>query len=1744
MNDNDKKENSALISSTEDKSYSNTNAPLKGPLLQINRKHAHPQNNNVTILDYLFETNNKILDNLTVNIERKAILPNDEDDSCHNAFYYAIRTGNVDLLDKLINKWPGNYFAVHSRELDKIISLAYDELKLKNVPLLEEIEIFVEDVLINIRFFSDGSKQIQNAKEHFNNIRQRIELVLQNISLLIAEYSNDNTPLLIGKCLRNHLAHENTLVNALLSDPSKAIILNAKKLISKNITKSKKKLGKLINDVPSELKEKLDQSLRTITNQEKMFTALEKGNIKNFKKYLRKGADIKARSNMLWTTLHFAAKGPSLEAIKYIINQKFDVNLKDLNGQSPLHIAAAHGRKNTVEFFLTETGICVDDLDKKHRTPLHIAAEHNNKEVVEILLKNNASTNTKDKRGLSPLHYAIKHNHIIVAKILLEKETNVDVNEILGGFTPLHLAAERGHLQSVNFLLRNGANVNAKTDKEVIPLHLAALNGHLEVVNALILKGANVNSRNITGCIPLHYAIENGNRQIANILLEHGSNVNVVDNTYNDTPLHFAVNFGHEEIVKDLLKNKANTSIATVEGFTALHLASNLGHLKIVAALLQHGVEIHCKNKHYVTALHISAYSGHREIVELLIKNGAKIYDEDNEGLTPLHLAALKGNIDIIDLLIKNKADVNIRNNNGATPLQIAVANGQKVAAAFLIKNKAEVNATHKYGLTPLHTAVIKGNKEIVNLLIKNKAKVNAKSDHGTPLQLAMIIAHLEILKFLIAKGADINVVDNKMVKPAVLAGNKDIVETLLKTKPHINIKDPEYAELLHSAIIKGHTHLVKYFIKKGFDVNSNNFLNVTPLYIAAGIDQEEIAEILITNGANVNVVTEGGAPLHVATEHGHNNVVQILLRNGASIDIKDSKNRTPLELAVVHGYVQIVKMFLQFNKVNINGTTQDGLTLLHIASQEESNLNMVKFLVNIGCDVNAKNNKGSKPIHIAAREGNKDIVEFFLSKGLSINEYGSKNQTLLHYAAIEGHLEVIKYLIAQGANINAKDSDGITPMHIAANFGCKKDAIEILINNYGIYNAADNMLGLRPVDVAYNEDVKYLFTLIEKLFESVKCNDSSEVENSIRAGAYVNAKNADNATSLHYAAWKGYDKVVKILLQNKANPNAVGKNGFTPIHYATKFSHLKIVKILLYHGAVYNTLSDSGKIPLDFAVDEDIAGLFKLINKSFKQIMENNIKVIEDLNKIKDIDTVKTVMRACNRENETLIVAAIHNNFSEVGQLKQIWQNDVSIQHNAALALMKQKRVLGLNDIDTLKTRDLMALVLHRQGENEKAGNIYQEIYQKQNEILGPAHSDTLNTQLHMALVLDKQGKFQEALNINKTVFERRKETLGTHNLDTVKAKNNIAMVLLNQGKLEESLKIYKEVLEEKKCIIGINHSDTLRTLHSIAGVLFRQQKHNEALKTFQELLNIQEKVLPKDHPETLITEYSIAEVLFAQRKYITALKVYRHNFEKTKSVFGPYHQTVLVSRVRMESIKMELKLEDVEVSVLQDLQRDINIAASNGDLDTVQHLLKSGGNANDIDLDGRTPLHYAVSNGHINVLNILLKYGADMTQVTNKGNTPLHIATNRGCKEIVQILLERISRDKLNVFVNSKTTSSGTTSLHIAAKNCFLEIVKCLLKHGAAYNIKNKEGKMPINVSKDPEVVHFFEVIEEMFESTKKGNVEVLDKLKLMKQDEFLAVTNALNNHGRTLLQIAISTSDRNNLLLHINLNIFNKN
>jgi len=105
------------------------------------------------------------------------------------------------------------------------------------------------------------------------------------------------------------------------------------------------------------------------------------------------------------------------------------------------------------------------------------------------------------------------------------------------------------------------------------------------------------------------------------------------------------------------------------------------------------------------------------------------------------------------------------------------------------------------------------------------------------------------------------------------------------------------FADLIHTAAMNGNLAGVQAELDKGVDVNKR-YGGMTPLHFAVAVGHKEIAELLITKGADVNAKGEWDrTPLHAAATNGKKEVAELLIAKGADVNAK-SDFGTPLDLA------------------------------------------------------------------------------------------------------------------------------------------------------------------------------------------------------------------------------------------------------------------------------------------------------------------------------------------------------------------------------------------------------------------------------------------------------------------------------------------------------------------------------------------------------------------------------------------------------------------------------------------------------------------------------------------------------------------------------------------------------------------------------------------------------------------------------------------------------------------------------
>ena len=112
-------------------------------------------------------------------------------------------------------------------------------------------------------------------------------------------------------------------------------------------------------------------------------------------------------------------------------------------------------------------------------------------------------------------------------------------------------------------------------------------------------------------------------------------------------------------------------------------------------------------------------------------------------------------------------------------------------------------------------------------------------------------------------------------------------------------------------------------------------------------------------------------------------------------------------------------------------------------------NFREVKRLLQAGGDVNTKYRTGDKRsvLHYAAKSGSLEIVKYLVKHGANVNCKNKWNNSVLYNAAMSGSLEIIKCLVEHGADVNSKTKEGASVFHYAAN-SCSLEVVKCLVEH------------------------------------------------------------------------------------------------------------------------------------------------------------------------------------------------------------------------------------------------------------------------------------------------------------------------------------------------------------------------------------------------------------------------------------------------------------------------------------------------------------------------------------------------------------------------------------------------------------------------------------------------------------------------------------------------------------------------
>ncbi|KAJ8934306.1 hypothetical protein NQ318_004607, partial [Aromia moschata] len=181
-------------------------------------------------------------------------------------------------------------------------------------------------------------------------------------------------------------------------------------------------------------------------------------------------------------------------------------------------------------------------------------------------------------------------------------------------------------------------------------------------------------------------------------------------------------------VVMFLVSRGASVDLKNSYGCTALHEAAFRGRLDIVQYLIEEKAEINAKDAHGSTPLHSECL--HLELMKFLVDNGADVNETDVEGRTPLHIAAKCGDVELFKYLELNGADAQARDEDGRSPLHYATCPGSLGVLAHLLETY-DVDLVDHSGETALYVAVKRGHLDVVKFLVSRGANVNIKNNDG-----------------------------------------------------------------------------------------------------------------------------------------------------------------------------------------------------------------------------------------------------------------------------------------------------------------------------------------------------------------------------------------------------------------------------------------------------------------------------------------------------------------------------------------------------------------------------------------------------------------------------------------------------------------------------------------------------------------------------------------------------------------------------------------------------------------------------------------------------------------------------------------------------------------------------------------------------------------------------------------------------------------------------------------------------
>lgn len=327
----------------------------------------------------------------------------------------------------------------------------------------------------------------------------------------------------------------------------------------------------------------------------------------------------------------------------------------------------------------------------------------------------------------------------------------------------------------------------------------------------------------------------------------------------------------------------------------------------------------------------------------------------------------------------------------------------------------------------------------------------------------------------------------------------------------------------------------------------------------------------------------------------GRLSVVAVVVALGAGV---------PAPAAEIHDAVQAgdlakVKVVLERDPAQVNAKDESGRTPLHVAARGAS-AEVLALLVERGADVNALDGNGIAPLHSLASRGNASGIRVLLGKAADVKVTSPNRRTPLHFAAVGRQAGVLGLLVEHKADLESADDRGRTPLILAAREMAGPEVVRTLLDLGARIDAADRSGDTALSLAAWRGSSEVVSLLLARgaafpasgpsgrqlLGRAVSKGLPELFARLVEKGVDLSAPTEAGGSLLAAAAEGGSVPILEALLARGLQVNHSDPNGWTPLHFAADMGRRAAIELLLAKGASIDARTVMGQSAFNIAQD------------------------------------------------------------------------------------------------------------------------------------------------------------------------------------------------------------------------------------------------------------------------------------------------------------------------------------------------------------------------------------------------------------------------------------------------------------------------------------------------------------------------------------------------------------------------------